>query len=345
MGEIASSASLWGVFGVVLVVACAASAGLIVLLRPLLVRYALARPNARSSHTQPTPQGGGIAVLAATLLATWVGVLVASGMMSFGLQRLAALSIAALLLALIGAIDDIRTLSPAPRFLMHFLAVGLVIAMLPEDFRVVDALPKGVERALLLVGGVYFVNLVNFMDGLDLMTVAEVVPITAGFILLGFNGVDWLPARLVAVALLGAMLGFAPFNRPVARLFLGDVGSLPIGLLLGWLMLMLAGQGYLAAALLLPLYYLADATVTLVRRIARRERIWEAHRSHFYQRATTNGFTVTDVIARVLLVNAALAVLALISVVEPDPWVDIPLLMLGAAFVAWLLITFARGKR
>jgi UDP-N-acetylmuramyl pentapeptide phosphotransferase/UDP-N-acetylglucosamine-1-phosphate transferase len=345
MGELAKTASLWGVFGIVLLVACAASAGLIVVLRPLLVRYALARPNARSSHTKPTPQGGGIAVLAATLAATWLGVLLASSVMPFGLNRLVALSIAALLLALIGAIDDIRTLGPGPRFLMHFLAVGLVIAMLPDDFRVIDGLPRTIERALLLIGGVYFINLVNFMDGLDLMTVAEAVPITAGFILLGFNGVDWLPAMLVAVALLGAMLGFAPFNRPVARLFLGDVGSLPIGLLLGWLMLMLAGQGYLAAALLLPLYYLADATVTLARRIARREKIWEAHRSHFYQRATARGFTVTEVIGRVLLVNASLVVLALISVVEPDPLVDIPLLMLGTAFVAWLLITLARGKR
>jgi len=345
MEELAGTAALWGVFVVVLVVAGAACAGLIVLLRPLLVRYALARPNARSSHTEPTPQGGGVAVIVSTLGATWLGVLLALNLMPFGLNRLAALSGAALLLAAIGALDDLKPLGPAPRFLAHFLAVGLVIAMLPDDFHVVAALPKLVERALFLVCGVYFVNLVNFMDGLDLMTVAEAVPVAAGFILLGLNGVDWLPAMLVAVALLGAMLGFAPFNRPVARLFLGDVGSLPIGLILGWLMLMLAGQGYLAAAILLPLYYLADGTVTLARRIVRGEKVWEAHRSHFYQIATARGFTVAEVIARVLVVNISLVVLALISVVEPNPWADIPLLLLGAAFVAWLLITLARGKR
>jgi len=345
MEELAGKAALWGVFGVVLVVACAGCAGLIVLLRPLLVRYALARPNARSSHTKPTPQGGGLAVLAATLGATWLGVALALHVMPFGLHRLAALTAATLLLAAVGAIDDIKTLGPAPRFLAHVLAVGLVVDMLPDDFHVIGSLPMLVERALLLIGGVYFVNLVNFMDGLDLMTVAEAVPITAGCVLLGFNGVDWLPAMLVATALLGAMLGFAPFNRPVARLFLGDVGSLPIGLILGWLMLMLAGHGYLAAAILLPLYYLADATLTIARRIARREKIWEAHRSHFYQIATARGFAVPEVIARVLLVNMTLVVLALISVVEPDPWADIPLLMLGAACVAWLLITLARGKR
>src|SRR5206468_5619874 len=137
----------------------------------------------------------------------------------------------------------------------------------------------------LIVGGVWFVNLVNFMDGLDWMTVAEVVPITACLAMLGLIGA--LPAgpALTAAALLGAMLGFAPFNKPVARLFLGDVGSLPIGLLLGWLLLRLAASGQLVAALILPLFYLADATVTLAWRLAARRPFWQAHRTHFYQRA------------------------------------------------------------
>src|SRR3954465_11576599 len=110
MGALVNSAALWGVFGAVLVVAFAASAGLIVALRPLLLRYALARPNARSSHTEPTPQGGGMAVLAATLIATWAGVVLASALAPFGLDQLIALSVACLLLALIGAVDDIRAL-------------------------------------------------------------------------------------------------------------------------------------------------------------------------------------------------------------------------------------------
>jgi UDP-N-acetylmuramyl pentapeptide phosphotransferase/UDP-N-acetylglucosamine-1-phosphate transferase len=111
-------------------------------------------------------------------------------------------------------------------------------------FHVIWGLPWSIERALLLLGGVWFVNLVNFMDGIDWMTVAEVVPVTAGVALLGAIGAAPPLAMLVALALLGAIIGFAPFNRPVARLFLGDVGSLPIGLLLGWLMLLLAGRGH-----------------------------------------------------------------------------------------------------
>ena len=114
-------------------------------------------------------------------------------------------------------------------------------------------------------------SLINFMDGLDLMTVAEAVPITVAVALLGSYGHIGAAPALVAAALCGALLGFAPFNRPVAKIFLGDVGSLPIGLLLGWCLLELALHQQFAAALLLPLYYLTDATVTLFRRMARRE--------------------------------------------------------------------------
>jgi UDP-N-acetylmuramyl pentapeptide phosphotransferase/UDP-N-acetylglucosamine-1-phosphate transferase len=335
----------WGALGVVLLIAAALSAGLIAALRPAFARYAVARPNPRSSHTLPTPQGGGIAVVAATLVGAWLGVLLSRTGFAGATGEWLALSAATILLAVTGAIDDIRGLGPGPRLLIQIFAVGIVIAALPDDFSVVPQLPWMVERALLLLGGVWFVNLVNFMDGIDWMTVAEVVPITAGVVLLG--PVDAAPpsAVLVAIALLGAVVGFAPFNRPVARLFLGDVGSLPIGLLLGWLMLMLAGRGNLAAALLLPLYYLADATLTLVRRLAHGEPVWQAHRTHFYQRATDGGFSVREIVVRVFVLNVALAGLALVSAIEPDPRVDLAALALGGALVAWLLLTFARGKR
>ncbi len=334
---------MWKTLIVVFAVALALSAGLIATLRPAFARYSMARPNARSSHTVPTPQGGGIAVVAATLIAAWLGATLANT----GLSTIEwlALSVATILLALTGAIDDIRGLGPGPRLLIQIVAVGLVIASLPDDFSVVPQLARPVERALLLLGGVWFVNLVNFMDGIDWMTVAEVVPITAGVVLLGFTDGAPQGAVVAAAALLGAIIGFAPFNRPVARLFLGDVGSLPIGLLLGWLMLMLAGRNNLAAAILLPLYYLADATITLARRLIRREAVWQAHRTHFYQRATDGGFSVEEIVVRVFVINLALAGLALITAIEPDPRVDLATIALGGSLVAWLLLTFQRGKR
>ena len=318
------------------------SFGLIMLVRPWLARHAVAQPNVRSSHHAPTPQGGGIAVVIATLAVT--GVLSALWLPIEGGQLLP-ISAAAGLLAVVGAIDDMRSLPTAARLLMHCIAVGAVIAALPNELRLLPQVPFWIERTGLFLGGVWFVNLVNFMDGIDWMTVAEVVPVTGAMVVLGVAGTIAPAPAMVAAALLGATLGFAPFNRPVARLFLGDVGSLPIGIVLGWLLLELAGRGHRTAALILPLYYLADATITLARRIARGEPFWLAHRTHFYQRATDNGFTVGEIVVRVFLVNLALAVLALVAVAAQGIAVPLISLAVAVAVVAPLLVSFARARR
>jgi UDP-N-acetylmuramyl pentapeptide phosphotransferase/UDP-N-acetylglucosamine-1-phosphate transferase len=303
--------------------------------RPLLQRYALARPNARSSHRVPTPQGAGIAVISATLLvaslwAAWANVAIPP-----------ALVMATIVIALVGFADDIVSLPVLVRLVLQAACVGAVIFNAPETARIVPALPLALERGLILLAGVWFVNLVNFMDGLDLMTVAEVVPVTAALLLLGWLAdLSW-PAVLLATALCGAMLGFVPFNKPVAKVFLGDVGSLPIGLLLGWCLLDLAWHGQPAAALLLPGYYLADATLTLFRRIVRREPFWSAHRSHFYQRATDNGFTVLRVIGEVFVLNLLLAVLALVTVRAGSLASAIVATLAGAIAIAFVLRRFS----
>src|SRR5262249_4228917 len=148
-----------------------------------------------------------------------------------------AVSAATIVLALIGAMDDIRSVPIGVRFAVQTIAVFGVIASLPETLRILPSTPLVVERAGLLVGGVWFVNLVNFMDGIDWMTVAEFVPVTAAIVLLGLCGAIGLLPTLTAATLLGAIAGFAPFNKPAAQIFLGDVGSLPLGLVLGWLLL------------------------------------------------------------------------------------------------------------
>lgn len=323
--------------------AAALSSLLIKLLHPLLVRYALARPNARSSHTIPTPQGGGIAVIGAWIVVSSVA-LVASSVFADQAGSIAAVFAATILVAILGAVDDMRPIEVVPRLLVQFAAVAIVIATLPVDFQMTPFLPWWAERVLLVIGGVWFVNLVNFMDGLDWMTVAEMAPLTAGVALLGWLGALPLHATLCALALLGALIGFAPFNRPVARLFLGDVGSLPLGLIAGWLLALLADKGYLAAALLLPLYYLMDATLTLIRRLIRGERVWQAHRTHYYQRATDNGFTVGEVVAQVFAINVILVGLAIVCVRWNTPTIEIVCLAAGAIMVGLLLRRFS-GKR
>jgi UDP-N-acetylmuramyl pentapeptide phosphotransferase/UDP-N-acetylglucosamine-1-phosphate transferase len=310
-------------------------------IHPLLVRYALARPNARSSHKRPTPQGAGIAVVIVTIVVAALAILTTNNaethlvFMTF---------CAAILLALVGVVDDLRTVPVIPRLLLQAVAVAIVVAALPDSARAMPALPLVAERALIFVAGLWLVNLVNFMDGLDWIIVAEIVPITAALVLMGAAGEISPRAAIIAAALGGAMLGFAPFNKPVAKVFLGDVGSLPIGLLLGWCLLALAWYGHLAAALLLPLYFLTDATVTLLRRIARREAFWDAHRSHFYQRATDNGFAVSRIVSEIFALNVFLAALALLSVSMNSASVDIAAVATGIVATALLLAHFAKPK-
>ena len=331
-----------GELALVFVASALVSVILIWLLHPLLKRHALAHPNVRSSHKTPTPQGGGIAVIAAT-----VGVVVACvlfGVPGLGGQALWLVLAATVFIALVGAIDDIRPIAVMPRLILQVAGVAIVLAALPVDLRVVPLLPYWLERALLGLAILWFVNLVNFMDGIDWMTVAEVAPLTSGLVLFGIMAALPRDTTIVALALCGAVIGFAPFNRPVARLFLGDVGSLPIGLLLGWLLVVLAGTGHFAAALLLPLYYLADATITLLRRLANGEPILQAHRSHFYQRAMDGGFSIYQVVGRVFLLNIALIGLAVTTLLTTSYLLHAAALIAGCVLVAFLLYRFAAAK-
>jgi UDP-N-acetylmuramyl pentapeptide phosphotransferase/UDP-N-acetylglucosamine-1-phosphate transferase len=329
--------------------AAAVSAALVKLLMPLLQRYALARPNARSSHTVPTPQGAGLAVMLAVLLVAAVVLASTPNTTQHPQWSFIALGCALAALAAVGMADDILQLGVRLRLAVQVMASSLLLAGLPHNFEVLPWLIPQLTSVLLVVGLVWFINLTNFMDGIDGMTVAGLVPVLIGGVLLlqldqvrsgrPLAGID-----VPALALLGALLGFAPFNRHVAKVFLGDVGSLPIGGLVGWLLLVLAGRGHWAAAVILPLYYLADATITLGRRFQRGENLATAHRTHFYQLATQRGYSTPEVTARVWMLNAVLIVLALATVWKPH--LAVKLLALAAAGVVTgsILLQFDRGK-
>jgi UDP-N-acetylmuramyl pentapeptide phosphotransferase/UDP-N-acetylglucosamine-1-phosphate transferase len=338
-------AMVFGIGPVIVLTAMAVSAVLIAALRPLLLRHALAQPNARSSHREPTPQGAGVAVVAGTLCAVAIALALLPPLQPSVLAGLAAVGLAAVLLMAVGLVDDLRGVPIGVRVALQTLSVGAAVFSLPSGGLLEAWIPVEIERAILILAGLWFVNLVNFMDGIDWITIAECLPLAAGLVLLGLLGALPLHGVVAALALLGALIGFAPFNRPPARIFLGDAGSLPIGLITGWLLLQLAAAGHVAAALLLPLYYLADATLTLLRRLLAGETVWQAHRSHFYQRATDNGFSVLAIDVRIFLLNLFLIALACVSVLAGRGTVDAAALALGAGAVGFVLFSFSRGPR
>ncbi len=327
-----------------IVLAAGLAFALCLALRPLMMRYALARPNARSSHRIPTPQGGGIAVLAGAFLA--LGLALAFVPVDAGTrQGLVLVMTASALLAVVGAWDDIRPLSPALRLPLQFLCVGIVVFYAVPDVRLLpETLPLWAERGLALIAGAWFVNLVNFMDGIDWITLAGLVPLSGAIAIAAGYGIVDPATGLLAAALLGGLLGFAPLNKPVARIFLGDVGALPLGLLGAYLLYRLAGTGALTAALILPLYHVMDSTITLLRRLARGEKVWQAHRSHFYQQATDNGFKVIEIVTQIGLLNLLLIALAALSIAVPALWAQLACLLAALALTGALLRRFSRKR-
>jgi UDP-N-acetylmuramyl pentapeptide phosphotransferase/UDP-N-acetylglucosamine-1-phosphate transferase len=297
--------------GWVSLLAAGSSLALCILGQPLFRAYATARPNARSSHKAPVPQGGGAPVMLGAGMAAMMAVVTGA---TGGAIWLGAVAVAILMLAATGALDDIRPMPVIPRLAMQFGAVALIVFAAPLGWRIFGGgFPWPLERLLLVLAGVWFVNLTNFIDGIDGITLAGFMPLAAVAALMPPDAIS--PAgRLLACAFLGGLAGFVVFNWHPARLFLGDVGSLPIGALGGALVMDMAAHGAIAAAVIVPLYHFADATLTLLTRLRRGERVWEAHRQHAYQRAVDGGWSQTKVTGAVLALNCGLVALALWSV-------------------------------
>ncbi len=289
---------------------------------PWLQRRAiLDRPNARSSHDRPTPRGGGLGLLAG-LLAGWL----ATVALLPGLEPHLATGLLIGMLALAGVsfVDDLGGLPAAVRLAFQLLAVAGVLALLPPDALVFQGLlPLSVDRVLTGLAWLWFINLFNFMDGIDGISGVEAASIGIGLALVAWF-VGSFAAIGLALAVAGAALGFLAWNWHPARVFLGDVGSVPLGFALGWLLIGAALDGAWAAALILPAYYWTDATLTLLQRLARGEPVWRAHRSHFYQRAVQAGMSHAAVARHVLSANLALIAFAYLSVQAP-PWIALAL--------------------
>jgi UDP-N-acetylmuramyl pentapeptide phosphotransferase/UDP-N-acetylglucosamine-1-phosphate transferase len=281
------------------VVSCLGTRALIGLLRR---RAMLDRPNERSSHVVPTPRGGGIAVIGASVIA-WLA-LAADGTLP---PATIAVALAAAILALVSWLDDLRGLTPGVRLLAHFAAVAVGLWALPPGVIFQGWLPPGLDAMAGALLWVWFVNLFNFMDGIDGIDGSEAAAIGIGIVVVA--SLDPVLAA-PAVAIAAAALGFLVWNWAPARIFLGDVGSVALGYLLGFLLLELARRGQWQAALILPAYFLADASLTLLRRLLRGEKIWQAHREHFYQRAVQQGLSHAAVVRRVIAADIVLIVCA-----------------------------------
>jgi len=282
-----------------LVLATAATAAAIAVIATGIVRgYANLRlvdeVNDRSSHSRPTPRGGGAGLLAGAML-TWGGVMTWITAVHGSPEGLVVNLFvdAIVLIAIVGWIDDHRGLPRRVRLSVQVLAGALAVAATTGwslDTLTIAGwtvfIPGWVVAVLGLVGVIWMINLTNFMDGID--------GLAAGQGLVGFSAIGLLlavadPSAATEISLFaafaGACLGFLFWNWPPARIFMGDIGSTALGLTLAVGILSGIARGLDLLILSLPVApSVVDATATLVRRLLRRERIVVAHRSHLYQR-------------------------------------------------------------
>jgi glycosyltransferase WbpL len=314
------------------------------LLSGLARRYALASslldvPNERSSHTVPTPRGGGLAIVAVVLAG--VALLALNHRVE---ARLAVALGGGAVVGAVGWLDDRRGLAAGVRLLAHAAAAVWAVVWLggmPSLTIGVGSVNLGWAGALLAVLALLWAtNLYNFMDGIDGLAASEAVTVgLAGAILLARAD---LSLSLVALLLACAAAGFLVWNWPPAQIFMGDVGSGFLGFAFGTLAVASENAEALPAFVWLILLgaFFADATVTVVRRMARGERWYRAHRSHAYQRAVQAGCSHSQVTSGVVTLNVLLAALAAVATTHHT----LLLVVLAASALA-LAVTYLTVER
>lgn len=275
-----------------LVLVCGAGLALSALLTGVVRSYALRRqvldlPNARSSHTVPTPRGGGVAFVVAFLALLAVAPLA----LHASSQAIAAITGAGLAMALLGFADDHGHIPAGWRLLGHFAGAAWALwwvgdGWVPQIFGAA-AWQKALGYGVSAFGIVWLLNLYNFMDGIDGIASLEAITVCGPGALLGY-AVDRSSAWPIAALLAACCAGFLVWNFPPARIFMGDAGSNFLGVVIGIVAMdaarssprLLWAWGILLGA------FVVDATITLLRRLQRRERVHVAHRSHAYQYAS-----------------------------------------------------------
>ena len=316
------------------VLSALASWGLLRALIPYLCRRLLDQPNERSSHSQPTPRGGGVAFVLVASLASALAWFFRSAFAPAPLPLLAA-PLLALPLSLVGFIDDRHNLPSSWRFVVQLTTALVVVLVTPLVAPSVGLLPL---LAFLLIAVTAVINFTNFMDGLDgLLAGCMTVAISATAIR--------LPAPWPIWALVGSLLGFLLLNWSPAKVFMGDVGSTFLGTVFSVLVLQGDSWSEALAFLLLATPLLGDACLCVPRRMMAGQRVFQAHRLHLFQRLHQAGWSHASVSS---LYIAATAVLAIALLWGGLPWVisfAVSELLIGIWLDQQVAVPFAVASR
>lgn len=290
------------------------SAGLILLsyfltfiIRKLALKHSLLDiPNERSSHEIPTPRGGGVAIV----ISWFLGI---SMLWHFDLldTNLFLALLSGIILAIVSFIDDVFTLPPFVRLIAQFLSALLALIFIKDITPVsISGLNIGNQFFLypvVLIGIVWFINLFNFLDGIDGYASLEAITVSSALLLFTKD-----PLNVIIIA---AVAGFLIWNWPKAKIFMGDIGSTQLGFILAITGIWYHNENQLSVMhwLMLTSLFWFDASLTLFRRWRSREKLSVAHRKHVYQRAVQSGLSHRETILYSLLINASIVILVMLS--------------------------------
>lgn len=279
----------------------------------LLKRQVIDLPNERSSHTVPTPRGGGLVIVITTLIVALVSMFLAKNWLQGVVFVLVGSGV-----AWIGWQDDVKSLSPKVRFLFQAIAATLTVVGLGYFDAITIPLfgelklgIVGIPITILWIMGL--INAYNFMDGIDGISGSVALTAALGWMLfLGVTGNFSSPVFWIALAIAATNLGFLGHNWPPARIFIGDVASTFLGFCFAVLPLLTVNQiedSFLLGVIVMWAYIL-DTAITFLRRLVKGEQVFSAHRTHIYQRLVISGYQVSSITSLYLLFTSLGVILA-----------------------------------
>jgi UDP-N-acetylmuramyl pentapeptide phosphotransferase/UDP-N-acetylglucosamine-1-phosphate transferase len=294
----------------------------------LLSKYSIVdTPKERSNHNVATPRGGGLALVITTIILLLVYYYINNTVTV--LYVIASLFI----VATISFLDDLISLPITPRIILQLISILILLNGFTFKFDPINTLI--ITSTMFL-----FINFYNFMDGIDGSAASEAMHISISILVISCL-TDKIPheVQFTALILISACAGFLIFNWFPAKIFLGDVGSIALGLICGWMLISLVLHGYVAAAIIIPLYYIADSSITLLKRFFRGKKIWQAHSEHFFQKAVRKGASHAQVTKKIIAVNLILFVLSIVSLYYPGTSI-----VIASGVVAMLLYDLQRQR-
>lgn len=285
-------------------------------------------PNERSSHSVPTPRGGGLAIV----ISWFVGLTVLRSLNLIESSLFFAL-LSGILLAIVSLIDDVLSLPPYIRLLTQiltaFISLWFLKGITEVTFAGLSIDSDFILYPIVLIGIVWFINLFNFLDGIDGYASLEAIVIAVA--------IYFFTGSIINLVLVCSISGFLIWNWPKARIFMGDIGSTQLGFVLVILGIYFHNTSQLSIIywIMLSSLFWFDATLTLFRRWKNKEKLSVAHRKHAYQRAVQSGLSHQNTILLSLLVNTI--IVGFVIIVRKQPGLIVPVFLINILFL-WIIV-------